>query len=321
MKNLKYSIYIVFLASLISFSACQKVEHTIDDVIVSLNENTVASIQVGKKLKVGFLTNNISSFDFSIEKSGTVIVSEKITLESGQRIIEKEFEIPLDDTYVGEALLKISYQSGGKTETKTQPITFEESNPQMFIVGGSTGAGWTPTNATALSLYEQGSKTKFETYEYLTADGGFKFLPTNVDWSGAYGKGATAGKLLQDGEADNLLVAENGFYRIRMDADALTYEVLKLSMGIIGSSTPGGWDTDTDMNFVGGKGTYIWKVTLDLIPGLIKFRANDLWGINFGGTPEEIIFDGADIAITTAGKYDITLDLTPGAYKAIIEKK
>ncbi|MGN0003307.1 MAG: SusF/SusE family outer membrane protein [Sphingobacterium composti] len=318
-----YKFIAISLCCLLFFgiNACKKVEHTIDDQIVSINENTVSTIQIGKKLKVGFIALNINTFDFSIEKDGTVLLNEQISKESNQNIIEREFSIPLDESYIGEATLKITYQAGGQTVTKTQPITFEESNPQMFVVGGSTGAGWEPTNAVAMTLYGEDSKTTFETFEYLTADGGFKFLPTNVDWEGAYGLGSAAGVLLQDEDAENITVTEDGFYRLRMDSDALTYSALKLDMGVIGDATPGGWDSDTDMTFEGGKGTYVWKVSLNLKVGKIKFRANDDWAINFGGTPNEITQGGADIEITSAGLYDLTLDLTPGAYKAIIEKK
>lgn len=321
MKTL-YKLITISLSVLFTFglNACKKVEHTIDDEIVSFNETTVSSIQIGKKLKVGFITNNVSSFDFSIEKDGTSLLSDQVSLEPNQKITEREFDIPLDESFIGEANLKITYQSGGQVVTKTYPITFEESNPMMFIVGGSTGAGWEPTNAVLMSLYDAESKTKFETFEYLTADGGFKFLPTNVDWTGAYGLGAAAGTMLQDEDAGNITVAANGFYRVRMDADKLTYEVLKLSMGVIGDATPGGWDNDTDMKFEGGKGTYSWKISINLVPGKLKFRANDDWVINFGGTESEITQGGGDIVITAAGSYDLTLDLTPGAYKATIKK-
>lgn len=306
---------------LLGINACKKVEHSIDDQIVSINESTVSTIQIGKKLKVGFIAMNVNTFEFSIEKDGTVLLTEQIAVEPNQNITEKEFNIPLDESYIGEANLKITYQSGGQTVTKTHPITFEESNPQMFVVGGSTGAGWEPTNAVAMTLYGEDSKTTFETFEYLTADGGFKFLPTNVDWTGGYGLGDTPGTISQDEEAGNLTVPINGFYRIRMDAENLTYETLKLSIGVIGDATPGGWDSDTDMTFEGGKGTYVWKVSLNLKVGKIKFRANDDWAINFGGTPNEITQGGADIEVASAGLYDLTLDLTPGAYTAKIEKK
>lgn len=321
MKKIKVISSICILMVLCLFVGCKKVQHEINDQIVSINESTVNSIQIGKKLKVGFITNNVNSFGFSIELNSTVLLSEEITLSNGQRIIEQEFEIPLDDSWVGEAILKVKYMDGGKTVEKERPIIFEESNPVMYLVGGSTGAGWEPTLATPLSLYDSDSKTKFETFEYLTADGGFKFLPTNIDWTNAYGAGATLGTLLQNEDAGNVTVPQNGFYRLRMDAEALTYQELALSMGVVGDATSGGWTTDTDMTFPGGKGTYIWKVTMNLVPGQLKFRANDDWAINFGGTPDNIILDGPNIDITSAGVYDIELNLKPSGYTAVIQKQ
>lgn len=319
MKKLNIFSSVIIIAILCLFSACKKVTHEISDEIVSINESTVSSIQIGKKLKIGFITNNVSSFDFSIVKEGTVLLTQSITLPAGQKIVEQEFDIPLNQAWIGEAILMVKY---GQNIEKSKTIIFEESNPEMFIVGGSVAAGWEPTLATAMSLYDEDSKTKFETFEYITVAGdGFKFLPTNQGWTDAYGKGTTEGSLMQGDEAGNLIVDQDGFYRVRMDAEGLTYELLKISMGVIGDASPGGWDMDTDMIFVGGKGTYLWKVTLNLVPGNIKFRANDDWAINFGGTADNITQGGADIAISSAGTYNLELDLTPGAYKALIQKQ
>lgn len=320
MRNLNKILSVAFIATvLFLFSACKKVSHEISDEIVSINETTVASIQVGKKLKVGFIANNVSTFEFSIVKDGVVLLKDTVTLADGQKISTQEYDIPLGQTWVGAALLTVQY---GQDIEKTKAIIFEESNPEMYIVGGSVGAGWEPTLATRLALYEEGSKSKFETFEFITLAGdGFKFLPTNIDWTNVYGKGAAAGTLAQDTNAGNILVIKDDFYRVRMDADGLTYELLQVSMGVIGDATPGGWDKDTDMTFAGGKGTYTWKVTLNLVPGNIKFRANDDWAINFGGSVDNITQGGADIAITSAGTYNLELDLTPGAYKVLIQKQ
>lgn len=322
MKKINKISTVFIIAILCLFSACKKVTHEISDQVVSINESTVASIQVGKKLKVGFISNNITVFDFSIEREGTVLLTENITLSDGHKIIDREFDIPLDESWIGPALLKVKYVADGQTVEKTQAIIFEESNPVMYIVGGAVGAGWEPTAATLMSLYGEDSKSTFEIFEYITVAGdGFKFIPTNIDWVNAYGKGADEGTLLQDENAGNITVPKDGFYRVRMDSEGLTYELLELSIGIIGDATPGDWTKDTYMTFAGGKGTYIWKITVNLIPGKMKFRANDDWPINFGGTADNITQGGADIDITSAGTYDIELDLNPNGYKATFLKK
>ncbi|MDH5827888.1 SusF/SusE family outer membrane protein [Sphingobacterium sp. SG20118] len=319
-----FRLLLVLCIGVFSFlSSCKKVEHGIDDPIVSINENTLSTIQVGKKLKVGFIANNIKEFTFAIVpvNDSEMLLTEHITVDPNTFILSKDFDIPNEKSWIGEALLKITYTSGGQVIEKTKPITFTESNPQMFVVGGSIAAGWEPTLALPMSLYDEESKTKFEIFEYVTVDGsGIKFLPTNVDWTDAFGKGASEGILLQDGDAGNITVSEDDFYRIRMDSEAKTYELTKSTWGVIGSATPDGWDSDTDMKFVGSKGIYTWKVTLNLTAGELKFRMDDDWTINIGGTLSSLQQDGANIVIEAAGKYEIELSRTASGYSAKISK-
>jgi hypothetical protein len=95
-----------------------------------------------------------------------------------------------------------------------------------------------------------------------------------------------------------------------------TYTAVATDWGVIGSATPGGWDNDTDMTY--DPETGIWSVTLDLIDGAFKFRANDGWDINLGGDLNNLSYNGSDIPITE-GNYTITLDLSnPQQYSATI---
>lgn len=323
MSNIFRLLLVLFVGITSLLFSCKKVEHGTDVPILSINESTVSTIQVGKKLKVSFIANQVTDFTFSIVpvSAGEALITENITVDPNTFILSKEFDIPNQASWIGEALLKISYNSSGQIIEKTRPITFTESNPQMFLVGGSVAAGWEPTLALPMSLYDKESKTKFEIYEYVTVDGsGFKFLPTNVDWTDAFGKGAADGTLLQSGDAGNITVSSNDFYRIRMDAEAKTYEVSKSTWGVIGSATPKGWDSDTDLTFVGSKGVYTWKVTVNLVTGELKFRMDDDWAVNIGGDLSALQQDGANIAIATAGKYDIELSRTASGYSAKISK-
>ncbi|MBO3698505.1 SusF/SusE family outer membrane protein [Roseivirga sp. E12] len=86
------------------------------------------------------------------------------------------------------------------------------------------------------------------------------------------------------------------------------------SVGIIGSATPTGWDSDTDLSFVTGTQ---YEVTIALTAGDAKFRANDDWGTNWGDTAFPTgtgTQDGANIPIATAGTYLVTFDTSTGAY-------
>lgn len=77
------------------------------------------------------------------------------------------------------------------------------------------------------------------------------------------------------------------------------------SWGIIGSATPTGWGSDTDMDFDLATGLY--SITIDLSAGHIKFRLEDSWSTNFGDNGNNLSLDagGADIPIPAAGTYTI----------------
>ena len=85
--------------------------------------------------------------------------------------------------------------------------------------------------------------------------------------------------------------------------------------GIIGSATPTGWGSDTNLNY--DLTTKIYSITMDMIPGAYKFRLDDGWGTNYGSssaTGGALVLNGSDIPITVAGKYLITADFNAKTY-------
>jgi hypothetical protein len=52
-----------------------------------------------------------------------------------------------------------------------------------------------------------------------------------------------------------------------------------------------------------------------------KFRANDNWDINLGGSLDNLTPGGDNIKTTEAGTYKITLDLSSLPYKATVVKQ
>ncbi len=88
------------------------------------------------------------------------------------------------------------------------------------------------------------------------------------------------------------------------------------TVGIIGSATPGGWGASTAMT-QGVANPGLYTITVDLVDGEAKFRANNAWTINWGGAafPNGTgTQDGPNIPVTE-GNYKVTLDITTGAYK------
>lgn len=146
-------------------------------------------------------------------------------------------------------------------------------------------------------------------------EGHFKFR-ANHNWDYNYGG---TGEFLEPGGADIPLDVEDDYYFALDLSNPLEYKYVAQRWGLIGSATPGGWNTDSNMSW--DAGLHAMTITIDLIPGEVKFRANDDWGYNLGGAPDNLTQEGANIAIAEAGNYTITLYLTGDTGYCTIVKK
>ena len=74
--------------------------------------------------------------------------------------------------------------------------------------------------------------------------------------------------------------------------------------GIIGSATPTGWGSDTNMDY--SLSTHLYSITMPLIGGqAFKFRLDDGWSVNFGDNGNDLTLDGngTDIPVPVSGTY------------------
>mgnify|MGYP001302391384 CR=1 FL=1 len=188
-----------------------------------------------------------------------------------------------------------------------------QTYPQLQMPGSYQG--WSPDNAATVKvLASPGSDSYYEGYAWFEAGTEFKITQGgswDVNWGGS------GGTLVPGG--DNFSITETGFYFITVDLDASTYSLLKTEWGIIGSATPGGWGSDQNMTYDAGEGA--WVITLDLVAGEMKFRANDDWALNYGDTGANAILnrDGDNIVIPSNGNYLIKLYLDRPDYTYSIE--
>lgn len=180
-------------------------------------------------------------------------------------------------------------------------------------------------------LYLLGSFNNFEGSQYkfnLVADNTWELPEVRLSTGDKYKfaeypsfMGRNWGDNEGDGIAEefgsNIMFNEQGaFYSITFNEKTLEYALTFLrfpSIGIIGSATPGGWDTDTDM-MDNGDGTF--SVLIELVDGEAKFRANDSWTVNWGGSdwPSGIaVQDGPNIPVI-GGLYNVTFNPTTGEY-------
>ena len=149
---------------------------------------------------------------------------------------------------------------------------------------------------------------------YVKLDATKSFTVNNPDANVAYG--GTNDVLSVNGAA--LSVAANGWYKLTIDTNALTYALVPYMIGLVGDATPNGWNSpDQKMDYNIATGT--WSISIALIDGTFKFRLNDDWGWNLGGTTDNLTQNGANCPVS-AGNYTITLTIingTTGTYTIV----
>lgn len=88
------------------------------------------------------------------------------------------------------------------------------------------------------------------------------------------------------------------------------------SWGIVGSATPNGWN-GPDFVMDDGDNADEYVATVNLVAGEIKFRFNNNWDNNLGGSNGKLTSGGSNIPIAVAGTYTITLNTKALTYSIV----
>lgn len=213
----------------------------------------------------------------------------------------------------------------------------------MVIVGTGTWIVTLDMNNLSYSvgkpiLYMAGDANGWATNDYLAGEdgvhftgfmflnqNGFKFC-TQPEWKGTnYGANFDTAP-----DAANITMTEEaGYYKVDVDLGSKSYVLTPITtIGIIGSASPNGWDSDVDMTYVPyNKDTKevngYWEVkNITLSAGEIKFRANDGWDISWGGELDNLTTKNGGNITVEAGTYDIKLYAwAEGFAKCVMTKK
>lgn len=87
---------------------------------------------------------------------------------------------------------------------------------------------------------------------------------------------------------------------------------ISTTWGIVGDATPNGWD-GPDIPFWQTGTENVYVAYANLTDGEIKFREDNAWDNNYGGSGGTLEQDGSNIAVT-AGKYKVTIDFNEMTY-------
>lgn len=194
-------------------------------------------------------------------------------------------------------------------------LTYTVGKPVLYMAGDVNG--WATNDYLA---GEDG--VHFTGFMFLNQNG-FKFC-TQPEWKGTnYGANFDTA-----GDAANITMTEAaGYYKVDVDLETKSYVLTPITtIGIIGSASPNGWDSDVDMTYVPynaeTKELGYWEIKdVPFTSGEIKFRANDDWAINWGGDTNALTQGGDNISVD-AGKYDIKLYAWANGFaKCVMTKK
>ncbi|MCS6930446.1 MAG: SusE domain-containing protein [Saprospiraceae bacterium] len=198
---------------------------------------------------------------------------------------------------------------------RVTPYTIVIVYPQLQVPGSYQG--WNPADNTTV-IYSAKSNNRYEGYIYFKDDNTEYKYTVGPSWAENYGDNGGDGTLERDGA--NIKAGPAGVYRLRVNLNDKTHDNLRTVWGLIGSATPNGWNSDQDMTY--DVAANKWTITLNLVAGEIKFRANDSWDVNLGddGLNKSLEYNGANIPIASPGNYTIDLFLNKAIYTYTIKK-
>jgi hypothetical protein len=196
--------------------------------------------------------------------------------------------------------------------------------PPVSIVGEGAG-GW-PTGAPGEIDANQMATTDGVIYTLsgLTlTTGPIKFRQDNawtINWGGTTFPAGTG----VAGSPDNI-PAVAGTYDVTFNRTTLEYSFTVPTIAVVGDGA-GGWPTgavgEVDVNQMTTTDGVTYTISgLTLTDGNIKFRQNNAWAINWGGTTfpaGTAVFNSPDNIPSVAGTYDITFNKLTLEYSALL---
>lgn len=320
--NKKLSIYIAFIGLLGLLASCEKDEtkavllsnpvaptiKTMPDLTLIRANGTDTVVIAGTPVNPGFVAS--ANYFLEVDTAGnnfqnplilanqTSDAAYKFSVSDLNSLLIKKF--PTDTSSSVEfrirSVLVIDAGTGytpivSISETKSAVIT-TYGLPRLDLIG----SGLTQKIESPLGNGDYSGYVKLDPAKPFT----LKDPDANVTY------GATGNTLVVDGAG--ITVDAAGWYFVEANTQALTLSKTAYMIGLVGSATPNGWNSpDSKMDYNAKTGT--WSITTNLIDGEIKFRLNDGWAWNLGGTPDNLTHNGANIAVS-AGNYTITLTIT-----------
>lgn len=327
----KSFIYIGFIGLLGILSGCEKDEtkvtmlsEPIPPVLVSIPDNLILNRNnasdslefTGKPVNPGFEASATYTLQACI--SGTMF-ADPLVLYSGSKADVIKFKVSdlnelLLKKFDGDVQTQVDFRLAALLTVDAGTGAPGTGDNPFFYASETKTATVSPYGLPRLDIMVEGLPVgKIESaagngvytgFVKLDKTKPFTFLDPEANIS--YGKNAAGNALEVNGLA--ITSDESGWYKITVDVNAMSFALGAYMIGVVGSATPNGWNApDIKMDYIAKRG--VWVVTTDLAVGEIKFRKNDGWAWNLGGSLNNLTQGGDNIPIAQAGNYTITLTI------------
>lgn len=312
----------------VSFSA--PIEATPNNIILSIDTNFESVVTVSWSNVVFPIKAPVTytlAIDIAADTFGEKGWANAIRIPVGEDVLSTSIlgndlndyaaDLGLTPDTEGELMFRVEaymdrYVYSDPIAVQVTPYVEEVAFGELYLPGSYNG--WDPSTAATLSAISTGI---YQGYLTISAPQGLEFKITpEQDWDEFYGLNSDGNLAL--GADGDLKLPAFGSYQITVNLNTLSYTITPYSWGIIGPSTPGGWDADTDMIY--NHSTKAWEYTGELAAGALKFRLNDEWTINYGtenGNSGEIVNgevyldNGGAHSINESGFYKVSFSVNP----------
>ena len=191
--------------------------------------------------------------------------------------------------------------------------------PPVSVIGDGVG-GWPVDGVTDVNQLSSSDGINYKLDKLACTVGLAKFRQDN-SWSVNWGNVAfPSGTGTQGG--DNIAITTAGTYDVTFNRVTGVYNFTFPTIALVGAATPTGWPTgaagEVDATVLTTTDGVTYTVSnVSLTADVCKFRANNSWSVNWGNAafPSGTATQGGDnIAVATAGNYDVTLNRVTGDY-------
>lgn len=224
----------------------------------------------------------------------------------------------------------LSKSSSASSAIKIKRFENEIIPNQLFLSGTATEDNGNLQDAIKLKRLKDANgnlSNTHEVYTSLKAGGTYKLYSENSLPSLQYG--GENGVLKKAGNA--ITAEQDGIYRIKINLDNNTYELLKIDyFGMVGSPINGGWGGDESLDY---QGNGVWQKSIELVnTGGFVFRANGDWGYlmkKVVSSQNTVVFENdaasqgvsfEDIPSNETGLFIVTLNLNSDGYFYVFER-